>query len=118
MLIALGWDGICSLFAVDAETAACASYALPRYMGGFVVQAFTVIITSYLYSTTRTRYALIINILRSFAVNTLVIILLPVVFGPNAIWWTFPAYEGIVLAAAVIMVKAADRNGAVNGAKE
>lgn len=118
VMIAVGWGGICRMFAVDAETAACSTYALPGYLGGFVVQAFTVIITSYLYSTTRTKQALIINVLRSFIVNTLVIILLPMVFGPDAIWWTFLVFESIVLASAVIIVKAADLRGAIGSTKE
>ena len=75
-------------------------------------------ISAYLYSTTRTKAALIINVLRSLTVNIVVILLLPRIFGSDAIWYTFGVYEGIVMMAAIILKYQSDRNGAIGTALE
>lgn len=112
------WDGVCDVFGVDEATRQSSVKALLPYIWGFLVQAPNVIVSSYLYSTTRTRQALVINVLRSFAVNTAAILLLPAVFGAEAIWLTFGVYEGIVLIAAVILLIRADRRGVFTAAAE
>jgi len=109
---------ICVLYGLDAETVDYAMETMPKYSIGFVVQSTTVIITSYLYSTTRTKEALIINVLRSFIVDTAVILLLPVLFGNESIWYAFAVYEAIMLVIAVIVMKKADAKGIIGAAKE
>ena len=44
-------------------------------------------------------------------VDTLVILLLPTLFGPRIIWYTFGIYEGLVLIVAWILLKRSERNG-------
>lgn len=112
------WGNILTVFSVDAATRAGAEYAVLRYMPGFPVQSIVVIINSYLYSTTRTKQALIINVLRSFVLDTAVILVLPLVFGADFIWYTFGIYEGIALIIAAVLVKRADRNGAIGASIE
>ncbi len=109
---------ICILYAADAQTMAVTVPALPMYAWGFVVQAFNVVISAYLYSTTRTKQAIVINCLRSFAVNILVVLLLPRIFSPQIIWFTFGIYEAIVLIVAVILMQAADRKGIIGSVRE
>ena len=70
-----------------------------------------ILISSYLYSTTRTRPAAIINILRSFVVNIAVILIVPLIFGPESIWLTYGIYESIVLVFAIILLYRADVKG-------
>lgn len=111
-------DGICSLYRVSGSVRAVTLGALPAYVLGFVVQAPTIVITAYLYSTTRTHQALTINAVRSFVVNTAVILLVPRLFGPRSIWYTFIIYEALALLLAVTVLKRADRHGAVSGAAE
>ena len=84
-----------------------------KYSWGFLIQAVTVIISAYLYSTTRTKPAVLINFLRSFAVNIAVILILPMLFGADSVWYTFGTYESIVMVAAIILLKKYDRNGAI-----
>ena len=82
------------------------------------MQSVTVVLCSYLYSTTRTGQALAISILRSFVLNTIVIFAMPVLFGPDSIWFAFPVFEGIAMVIAIIVTLYADRNGAIQGDNE
>lgn len=107
----------CDLYAADSMTRAVTMECMWKYALGFAIQAFTVIISSYLYSTTRTRQALIINITRSFVANTLITTLLPLIFGADIIWFTFGIYEAVTMVLALILMAVADKNG-INGAEE
>ena len=118
ILILALWEDICTLFGVTPDIRACAVAAIPNYIPGFTVQALTVIITAYLYSTTRTKQALTINLLRSFFVVIPVILLVPVIFGADAIWHTFWIYEGISLIAAFFILRAADKKDFIEAGKE
>ncbi len=109
---------ICVLYGTDAATMPMTLSAFPKYSWGFIMQAFNVIISAYLYSTTRTKQALAINILRSFSVNILVVIFLPMIFGSDAIWYTFGVYEGIVAIIAFVLMIIADKKGATGHALE
>lgn len=73
--------------------------------------AFNTMISSYLYSTKRTREADVINFLRSFIVNSAVILALPALFGSGAVWYAFAIYEAIVLVIAVVLLRQSERNG-------
>lgn len=110
IILAAG-SGICILYAVDDATEKMFLYALPRFIWGFPVQAINVMIASYLYATTRTGYSLIINVLRSFVANVAVILLVPVLFGSSAIWYTFGIYEAVTAVFAIIFRRKADKNG-------
>lgn len=109
---------IYSLFNAENETLDMAVKVTHIFSWGFLVQSLTMVITSYFYSTTRTKQAFVINALRSFVVNLVVIAVLPMIFGAEAIWFTLSVYEGIVLIVAVIMLKRVNRFGMIAGAKE
>lgn len=72
-----------------------------------------VLISAYLYSTKRTKQAVIINILRGLVINTVVILLLPRIFGANAIWFTFGIYELIIMVIAIFLLKDSEKNGII-----
>lgn len=113
MLILLFSRPICSLFGAGTETLEYVLRVLPQYTWGFVVMAFNVMISAYLYSTERSAQAIIMNFLRSLVANTAVITLLPSIFGADVIWFTFGIYEAVVLAVAVFLLKHSERNGIV-----
>lgn len=102
---------ICVLFGADPATLEYALSVMPMYSWGFVAVAFNVLISAYLYSTDRAAQAVVINVLRSIVVNVAVILLLPNLFGPDAIWTTLGIYETIVLAVAFGLLKHSERNG-------
>ncbi len=108
--------GICELFSVTQETMEMTIPAFPLYSWGFVATAPNVMISAYLYSTTRTKEAVIINILRSFVVNIAVIILVPLLFGSDSVWLTYGIYESVVAVIAFVLLRRADKNGACAGA--
>lgn len=104
---------ICILFGADATTLEYVLQVMPRYAWGFIVMAFNVMISAYLYSTERSVYSIIINILRSLVANVAVIVLLPGIFGADIIWFTFGIYEAVVLVIAVLLLKRSERNGII-----
>lgn len=106
-------NGICALFGADADTLAFTVKYMPWYAWGFLFLAPNTMISSYLYSTKRTKEALVLNVLHSFVFNSLVIILLPMIFGSGSIWFTFGIYEILVLLVAVVLVKKSEKHGLV-----
>lgn len=104
---------ICLLFGADPATLEYILSVMPMYAWGFVVMAFNVMISSYLYSTERSFQAVVINFLRSVVVNAGVILILPSIFGVDVIWFTFGIYEAIVLIVSVVLLKHSERNGVV-----
>lgn len=104
---------ICGLFGATGETLDYTVRVMPLYAWGFLLTAFNTIISAYLFSTKRTTHAVVINVLRSFIVNTFVILVLPLIFGNGVIWHTFGVYEAIVLIVAIILVRVSERNGGV-----
>ena len=66
------------------------------------------------YSTKRSAQAIARNTVRSLAMNTLVITLLPMVFGKAVVWHNFGIYEVLVLVLAIILKKTSERRGLVH----
>lgn len=106
---------VCSLFGADEETLNYVVKAMPMFAWGFVAMAVNVMISAYFYSTKRSSYAIVINILRSMIVNTAIILLLPAMFGAGIIWYTFGIYELIVAVISIALLKYSERNGVVFG---
>lgn len=96
---------ICVLFGADSQTLEYTLSVMPRYSWGFVVMAFNVMISAYLYSTERSVYAIIINVLRSLVASVAVILLLPRLFGADIVWFTFGIYEAVVLLVAALLLR-------------
>lgn len=104
---------VCMLFGADPDTLQFTVESMPKYAWGFSVMALNTIISAYLYSTKRSVQAIIMNVLRSFVFNLAVIILLPEIFGADAVWYTFGVYEAMVLTVAVILLRRSEKNGVV-----
>lgn len=111
LLLILFGESVCSLFGTDAETLAYTVHVMPQYAWGFIVMSFNLMVSSYFYSTKRSRQADVVNLLRSFILNTAVILLLPRLFGANVIWHAFGIFEALVLVVAVLLLKRSERNG-------
>lgn len=112
LLIAFGGP-VCALFGADASTLSFTVRVMPLYSWGFIAVGVTTNISSYLYSTKRSHQADIISILRSFVFNTLIILLLPSIFGGDMVWHTFGIAEAIVMVIAAGLLKRSERNGIV-----
>lgn len=107
LLFVIG-ESVCRLFGIDGETLLYTVQVMRFYSVGYIAVAVTTIVSAYLYSTTRTAQAVILNAVRSFAVNVLVILLFPVVFGNGIIWWTFLIYETIMAVISLLMLKSVE----------
>lgn len=110
-LILLFSRAICTLFGADTTTLEYTLKVMPLYSWGFIVMSFNVMISAYLYSTERSVYAIILNVLRSIVINSAVIMLLPTILGANIVWFSFGIYEAIILIFAVFLLKHSERNG-------
>lgn len=102
---------ICQLFGTDAVTQEYVIKVLPQFAVGFIAVAINVMISSYLYSTERSGYALCISVLRSLVLNIAVILLLPKIFGEGIIWFSLLIYEAIVLIIAITLLKRSENDG-------
>lgn len=104
---------ICKMFGADALTLACTVQYMPRYAWGFIIMSVNTLISAYLYSTKRTKQAVILNLCRSFLLDSAVIFAVPAIFGGNAVWLTMGIYEGLALLLGVVLLRASERNGIV-----
>lgn len=95
----------CALFGAEGETLNCVAAALPMYAWGFIIQAFNLMIVSYLYSTERATKATIISLLRGVIFAVAVTFAVPAIFHGNSVWFTMGIYEAMSLIVAVIMLK-------------
>lgn len=111
VLILLFDRDICALFNTDAQTMEFAVQSMPQYVWGFVVAGMSILISAYLYSTKRSKQAILLNVMRSLVVNTIIIQGLPALLGKGIVWYTFGIYECIVLVLAIILLKYSERNG-------
>lgn len=86
---------------------------LAQYAWGFIMAGLNTLVFAYLYSTKRSDASLAVNILRSFVLNTLVVLGMPAVFGGNSVWFTFGVYECLVLVFAAALKRYAEKDGLV-----
>ncbi|WP_027622607.1 MATE family efflux transporter [Acetivibrio clariflavus] len=102
---------VSSLFGANAETLESVIKYMPMYSPGFIFMSVNSIISAYLYSTKRTKPALVLNICRSLIFNTAVILIVPTIFGGNSIWFTMAIYEILSMILAIFLFKYSERNG-------
>lgn len=89
------------MFGADAQTLACTVAYMPRYAWGFIIMSVNTLISAYLYSTKRTKQAVILNLCRSFLLDSVIIFAVPAVFGGNAVWLTMGIYEALARCSAL-----------------
>ena len=76
---------------------------MPRYAWGFIIMSVNTLISAYLYSTKRTKQAVILNLCRSFLLDSVIIFAVPAVFGGNAVWLTMGIYEALALLLGIVL---------------
>ncbi len=101
------------LFGADAETIRFTEIHMWEYCWGFIIGSINIMISAYFYSTKRSTQAIVLNVIRSLVMNSLVITLLPRVFGNMIVWHTFGIYEVIVMIFALTMKKISERKGII-----
>ena len=104
---------ISRMFGADTETAQFVANVMPKYSWGFILMSLNTIISAYMYSTKRTGAAVIMNILRSFGFTTLIILVLPLIFDGDIIWFTFGIYEALSLILGAMLLIVSERKGII-----
>lgn len=104
---------LCRLFGADGKTLEFTVAHMWEYCWGFVVGSIYTMMSAYFYSTKRSGQAIALNIVRSLVMNSLVITILPKIFGSVIVWHTFGIYEILVLIIAVALKKGSERKGIV-----
>ncbi len=104
---------ICNLFGANVMTYQMTVDALPKFSINFIFASVSITISSYLYSTKRTKYSLALNVCRSLVLNALAISILPVIFGSGIIWYTVAIAEAISMIIGVLLWKRSERKGII-----
>lgn len=104
---------ICMLFGADASAVEIVVDALPKYCLNFVFATANAVIASYLFSTKRTQYAIVLNTCRSIVFNFLCITFLPLIFGEQFVWYTVAVSEFICLMIAITLWRVSERKGII-----
>ncbi|WP_342471775.1 MATE family efflux transporter [Metasolibacillus sp. FSL H7-0170] len=71
---------------------------------GYVFLGVNMVFAEFFQSIEKIRLATIIMLLRSFILFIPVLLLLPQIFGAQAIWWTFPVVEGLTTLLIIIFI--------------
>lgn len=104
---------LCKLFGADGETLEFTVAHMWEYCWGFIVGSINTMMSAYFYSTKRSEQAIALNIVRSLVMNSLIITMLPKIFGSAVVWHTFGIYEVLVLIIAIALKTGSERKGIV-----
>lgn len=102
---------ICKMFGADEVATNIAVTAIPQYCWAFLFASVNTIISSYLYSTKRTKEAIIVNVFRGLIFTPFCIVLLSFLTNGTIIWFTVGIAEVITFIFALIIVRHSEKNG-------
>ena len=75
-----------------------------KYFICLVFYFFNIFITYYFQAVLKSRMALAVSVLRSFALSLVLVLVLPYLFGREAIWYAVPITEIVVFAISLFMM--------------
>jgi putative MATE family efflux protein len=111
VLILFTGAAISRLFGADAATLKITISAMPQFTWIFPLTGLNTIISSYLYSTKRTKEAVIINVCRGLLFNSVIIFTVPALFGAAPLWFAPGIAEALALAVVFVLLKYSEKNG-------
>lgn len=76
-----------------------------NYAISFVLLPFNIYSTYYFQAIMRAKISLIASVARGIVISGALILLLPVAFGGNAVWWAMPITEAVVFVYSAVMMK-------------
>lgn len=94
---------ICVLFGLSGNILSYCVKTLPKVAISFVFFSVSIIITSYFYSTEKSKEATIVNLFRGVLLPILFIVFIPLLFGNESIWYAFVLYEFLSLIISLII---------------
>jgi putative MATE family efflux protein len=113
ILLLFAGGAICGLFGADEAALSIAVNAMPKFSWCFLLIAINTIISSYLYSTKRTKEAIIINVCRGLIFNSVIISVFPILFGKSIVWFTAGIAELVTMIVALALLKHSEKNGII-----
>jgi Na+-driven multidrug efflux pump len=84
---------------------------MPKFTWSFLLVSLTTMVSAYLYSTKRTKEAILINVCRGLLFNFLIVSVFPVLFGVGIVWFTIDIAETLALFVALSLLKHSEREG-------
>ncbi len=111
VVIILFGSAICKMFGADQTATDMAVIAIPQYCWAFLFASLNTILSSYLYSTKRTRESVILNVLRGLIFTPFCIIAFSFVSKGAVLWFTVGIAEAVTLITALILVRNSEKNG-------
>ncbi|MEG2377114.1 MAG: MATE family efflux transporter [Clostridia bacterium] len=102
---------LCGLFSSDAALIDAATAALPAFGWAFIIMAVNLVISSYFYSTKRTKEALVAALSRCVVLNSICILGLPMLFGGTVVWYTLGIAEAASLVISFLLLWRSERYG-------
>jgi putative MATE family efflux protein len=103
---------IADLFGANAKTREIVISAAPKFSWCFIAFSLSVAISAYLYSTKRTKEALIINLCKTSLFSPVIITALPVLFGAGVVWFGAGIAESLTLIVAFTLLKRSEKGKA------
>ncbi len=100
---------IAVMFGAEGNLADEVTRNMPKYSWAFIIAGVNTMISGYLYSTEKTKAAILLNALRSFVVCTAVIIGLTTIFKSAVVWFTFGISEAIIMVIAGSLLRATNK---------
>ena len=86
------------------EVVGIAGEVIRPYGFTFLFMSVNIVITYYLQSTLHGRWSTAVSLLRGLFLSGAFILVFPLVFGLNGVWWAVPAAEALVAALALYLV--------------
>lgn len=84
------------------------------YFSGFFLAGYNILMISYWQSTQHTKQALVVSLMRSIIAPPLLIVVLPLIFGREALWACHSLSEGVTACATLLMLITAHRKAIPN----
>ena len=94
----------------NAEVVRIAAGSYTVFTAAFLINGFNLLTSGFLTSLGRARASFVVAALRGLVLNTAALLIFPVLFGDQGIWWTFPVAEALTFLAALPMLAAALRS--------
>ena len=85
----------------SSEVLELARYALRVYFFAYLFMNFNIFFSGYFQSTLRPVAAITIQILRSLLLSSILVSVLPMIFGADAIWYAVPITECVTFFVAI-----------------
>jgi Na+-driven multidrug efflux pump len=111
-LLSIG-GAICRLFGTDKDTFDIVMIAMPKFTWNFLFVSLNTMISTYFYSTKRTKEAVIINVCRGLLFNSVIISTFPALFGATVVWFTAGIAETLTVIVAFVLLKHSEKGGMV-----